>query len=116
MVEKTVPPYIQEKIDADKAMQMMPQPVDPKALADLTVEDRILVLTWMKDAIRSSLERYLAQKTINHYVQCHNSGGTQIFNVNDVWNSLSYNTQWHFEHTKAAIAHIDAEIAAASGV
>lgn len=116
MVEKEVPPYIQEKIDADRAMQMMPQPTDPKSLADLSVEDRVLVLTWMKNAIHSAVERYLTQKTLIHFTECHNSGGTQVFNVNNVWDNLPFNTQWHFEHSRAAIAHIDAEIAAASGV
>ena len=65
---------------------------------ELLPAQQIIVLQWMIDGLHQAVEAFIKTKSHNALVQSLHRG--EKFDPEALWNSLSPNTQSHFEHSK----------------
>lgn len=83
---------------------------EKRMLSDLSLDDRLTLLNWMRDALHAAAEKHVWQKTTVYFMQLFKTNQLEKFSVDDLWSRMPRNIQWHFEDVKKAIDHIDDEL------
>lgn len=75
---------------------------------DLEKEDRLLVLTWMRDAIHEGMKKTITAKTYVAFVHALNKGTD--FDPAAVWETVPEQSRDHFEHAADILAQLESDI------
>ncbi len=85
---------------------MTEQPI-PK-FKELAIEDRLLVLEWMRDAIHGGMKKTITSKTYAAFVHALNKGST--FNPEEIWETIHPQSREHFQHAAEILAELESDI------
>lgn len=75
---------------------------------DLEIEDRLLVLGWMRDAIHEGMKKTITAKTYIAFVHALNKGSE--FDPAAVWETVQEQSRAHFEHAADILAQLESDI------
>lgn len=75
---------------------------------DLAIEDRLLVLTWMRDALHNGMKKTITGKTYAGFVTALNGGAK--FDPEAIWETIPEPSRDHFEHAADILAQLDSDI------
>jgi hypothetical protein len=75
---------------------------------DLSIEERFLVLTWMRDSIHSGMQKQIMANSYRAFVHALHTG--EKFEPDQVWATLPQTTRQHFGHAAEILAQLDSDI------
>jgi hypothetical protein len=80
----------------------------PKIWDELTYDERLLVMTWMRESIHSGMKQQIMKAAYRDFITILHKDGN--FDPAYVWSGLPEPTRAHFGHAVDILAQLDSEI------
>ena len=80
----------------------------PKTWSELEADERLLIMTWMRESIHSGMKKQIMDRTYHSFIRVlHNDGN---FDPAMIWSLLPEPTRAHFGHAADILAQLDSDI------